>query len=73
MNPNEHWLRFRWVAGSDRVAHAVPCRSRPATRTACGLEPVDERHTWPERTRCRDCLDSLGFLPLVDTIVEVTA
>ena len=52
---------YRWMAGPDGVAHAVPAKGR-VTRTACALPATDERLTWPERTRCPRCLIALGFL-----------
>ena len=54
--------RIRWVAFTAAgEAHAVPSRGRWVW-TACRLPAVDERMTWPERTRCPRCLAALGFL-----------
>jgi len=46
-------LRFAWLAGRDRVAHAS---LRGQIRTFCGERVVDERFAWPEQRRCRGCL-----------------
>lgn len=43
---------IRWVAGSDRVAHA----QTRGPRTACGLHAIEERFAWPEQRRCSACM-----------------
>lgn len=50
---------FVWLAGPDRIAHAVSKTSRP--RTACGVPATEVRLAWPERSRCPRCLRALGF------------
>jgi hypothetical protein len=65
------WLRFTWRAGADGVAHAVSPRVRSFSRTSCGIPVVEERAAWPERTRCGECLQALGFLPIGDVPAAV--
>ena len=54
---------YRWQAGPDREAHAIPARGR-VTTTACDRPATDDRLAWPERSRCPRCLATLGLLPL---------
>jgi hypothetical protein len=44
---------IRWLAGSDRVAHAHVGR-RPMT-TACGAPVIEERFAWPKLRACLAC------------------
>jgi hypothetical protein len=45
-------LRFTWLAGRDRVAHASV---RGQIRTLCGERVVDERFAWPKIRNCMGC------------------
>jgi hypothetical protein len=52
---------LRWVAGPNRIAHAIPGHGR-VSRTACGLPATPDRQTWPPASRCAECLRALGVL-----------
>jgi hypothetical protein len=54
-------IRVDWRAGRDGVAHAHPPR-RERARAVCGRERVAPLLAWPERERCRRCLDRLESL-----------
>ena len=54
--------RFRWVAGADRIAHAVPARSRGwSKRTACGVSITDELPIRTRLSRCSSCRALVGL------------
>jgi hypothetical protein len=52
--------RVAWLAGADRLAHAVRGR---LVRAECGVLAIEPRRAWPPRTRCGACLAALGQLP----------
>lgn len=56
------WLRFRWYAGADGVAHALPNPARGwSIQTACGLPASCVRLALAEWSRCAACGEALGF------------
>ncbi len=62
--------QVRWWAFRDGIAHAVPARGR-VVRSACGRALAGEAMTWPERSRCAQCLARLGLVPAGEDPKEI--